>query len=54
MVAQVVSTAPQTTNKVYVLEDGTGRVEARVWTDTSADEMELDDQDSIRYGYFSR
>ncbi|KAL5489743.1 SSB2 [Sanghuangporus weigelae] len=54
VVAQVVSTAPQTTNKIYVLEDGTGRVEARVWTDTSMDEMEQDDDDAIRHNTYVR
>ena len=36
----------QTTNRQYWIEDGTGRGEARHWTDQS---VEHDDDDAIEY-----
>lgn len=36
VVAHVVSMQTQTTNTVYVLEDGTGQIEARHWIDENA------------------
>ncbi|KAF5330919.1 hypothetical protein D9619_005432 [Psilocybe cf. subviscida] len=38
IVAQVVSIQKQTTNCVYILDDGSGQVEARHWVDSSSDE----------------
>ena len=38
LVAQVISYQAQPTNGVYWLDDGTGRIEARHWMDTSSDE----------------
>ncbi|KAI5119175.1 hypothetical protein M0805_000629 [Coniferiporia weirii] len=37
-VAQVISIQTQTTNSVFYLDDGTGRIEARLWTDASSEE----------------
>ena len=37
-VAHVVSIQSQATNKVYWLDDGTGRIEARHWTDSSMED----------------
>lgn len=37
IVAQVISIQSQVTNVVYWLDDGTGRVEARRWVDSSSD-----------------
>jgi len=38
LVAQVVSITVQTTNSVFFLDDGTGRIEARLWVDTSVED----------------
>ncbi|KDR81675.1 hypothetical protein GALMADRAFT_239789 [Galerina marginata CBS 339.88] len=38
IVGQVVSVQRQTTNCVYIVEDGTGKIEARHWIDSSSDE----------------
>jgi replication factor A2 len=38
LVAQVISVSPQATNTNYSLDDGTGRIEARHWSDPSAAE----------------
>ncbi|KAF8965268.1 hypothetical protein BDZ97DRAFT_799072 [Flammula alnicola] len=38
IVGQVVSIQKQTTNSVYLVDDGTGRIEARHWVDSSSDE----------------
>jgi len=44
VVAHVVTIQAQATNNVYWLDDGTGRIEARHWTDSSLDE----DSDATR------
>ncbi|KAI0928429.1 hypothetical protein AcW1_005676 [Taiwanofungus camphoratus] len=44
VVAQVISIQTQTTNSVYWLDDGTGRLEARHWVDSGNEE------DSERWG----
>ncbi|KAA1471099.1 replication protein A, subunit RPA32 [Dentipellis sp. KUC8613] len=36
VVAQVISIQTQTTNSVYWLDDGTGRIEARFWSDSTS------------------
>lgn len=38
IIGQVVSVQKQTTNSVYVLDDGTGSLEARQWVDSDAEE----------------
>jgi len=38
VVAHVTSIQVQTMNSVYILEDGTGRIEARLWVDSSSEE----------------
>ncbi|PPQ73019.1 hypothetical protein CVT26_014667 [Gymnopilus dilepis] len=38
VVGQVVSVQKQTTNSVYSIDDGTGRIEARQWIDSSSDD----------------
>lgn len=38
VVAHVVSISTQTTNNVYWLDDGTGRIEARHWRDTMTED----------------
>ncbi|KAF9484720.1 replication protein A, subunit RPA32 [Pholiota conissans] len=38
IVAQVVSIQKQTTNSVYLLDDGTGKIEARHWVDSASDD----------------
>jgi len=38
IVGQVVSIQSQTTNCVYTIDDGTGRIEARQWIDSSSEE----------------
>ena len=38
IVAQIVSITVQTTNSVFFLDDGTGRIEARLWVDSSSEE----------------
>lgn len=35
MVAQIITINQQATNVVYLLDDGTGRIEARHWLDSS-------------------
>jgi replication factor A2 len=37
IVAQVISIQSQTTNSVYWLDDGSGRIEARHWVDSTSD-----------------
>ena len=47
VVAQVVNISSQTTNTMYYLDDGTGRLEARVW---SSDGEDNDQEDNgIKY-----
>ncbi|KAG6866971.1 hypothetical protein C0991_003887 [Blastosporella zonata] len=38
IVGQVVTIQSQTTNCVYWIDDGTGRIEARHWVDSSSEE----------------
>lgn len=38
IVGQVVSIQKQTTNSVYSIDDGTGRIEARHWVDSSSED----------------
>jgi hypothetical protein len=38
LVGHVVSIQPQATNCVYWIDDGTGRIEARHWVDSSSEE----------------
>ncbi|KAH8116775.1 replication protein A, subunit RPA32 [Phellopilus nigrolimitatus] len=38
VVASVISIQSQTTNSMYYIDDGTGRIEARLWTDSSAED----------------
>ena len=45
VVAQVISIQAQTTNCVYWLDDGSGRIEARHWMDSSSTE------DSEKWGW---
>ena len=37
VVAQVLQINPQATNCVYILDDGTGRIEARHWVDNASE-----------------
>ncbi|EJD02488.1 replication protein A, subunit RPA32 [Fomitiporia mediterranea MF3/22] len=54
VVAQVILVANQATNNVYHIDDGTGRIEARVWTDGSGDENQTDDHDGVSPGSYVR
>lgn len=38
IVGQVQSVQAQTTNCVYTIDDGTGRIEARHWVDSTSEE----------------
>lgn len=38
VVAQVLSIQPQTTNCIYLLNDGTANMEARQWVDANTDD----------------
>jgi len=52
VVAIVVSVARQATNRVYFIDDGTSRIEARVWIDPSTDAgQEGEDDDIIENSY---
>ncbi|KAH7922100.1 replication protein A subunit RPA32, partial [Leucogyrophana mollusca] len=53
VVAHVVTINPQTTNNLYWLDDGTGRIEARHWTDSSLDEG-AESSEGIREGTYVR
>ncbi|THH04183.1 hypothetical protein EW145_g5715 [Phellinidium pouzarii] len=44
VVAQVISIQTQTTNSVYYLDDGTGRMEARLWADSSTEDDGIDNR----------
>ncbi|KAJ3520170.1 hypothetical protein NM688_g9200 [Phlebia brevispora] len=50
VVAQVVTIQPQTTNCIYWIEDGTGRMEARHWVDSATNS----DDDAIQQGEYIR
>ncbi|KAK2466858.1 hypothetical protein APHAL10511_001116 [Amanita phalloides] len=53
LVAHVVSVQVQTTNKIIWLDDGTGRVEARCWVDSTTDD-ETDKWASIEENTYAR
>ncbi|KAI0273735.1 hypothetical protein BC834DRAFT_225016 [Gloeopeniophorella convolvens] len=53
LVAHVISVQKQTTNSVYVLDDGTGRLEARHWSDSMSEGSE-GSQNSISANSFAR
>ncbi|KAI0082629.1 replication protein A, subunit RPA32 [Panus rudis PR-1116 ss-1] len=44
LVAQVMSIQKQTTNVVYLIDDGTGRIEARHWVDSTMEEETGDNE----------
>ncbi|KAI0374901.1 replication protein A subunit RPA32 [Pilatotrama ljubarskyi] len=52
-VAQVLSVQPQTTNYIYLLNDGTANMEARQWVDANTDE-EGNAREEIKEGTYVR
>ncbi|KAI8998628.1 replication protein A subunit RPA32 [Trametes punicea] len=52
-IAQVLSVQPQTTNYIYLLNDGTANMEARQWVDANADE-EGSNREDIKEGIYVR
>jgi len=49
IIGQVASVQKQTTNSVYVLDDGTGSLEARQWVDSEAEESTSGGIEELRY-----